>query len=184
MKVYMTGSHSCGKTTLARYVSEKYSLPLITEVARMVLSEKELQVDTLRYDLDVVDSYQKEVFRRQLLEEAKHFTFVSDRSAIDCLAYSAQHSRIFPELLASHTLATYIANLKVPDTILYFVRPSEQILMKDGVRETPKLGEMLAIDSMIKFILEMFEIKFIQIDTYKMQERVRLIDNTLSMIKI
>jgi len=43
MRVYFSGCHGSGKSTLARCVSEHYKLPMITEVARQVLSEKELQ---------------------------------------------------------------------------------------------------------------------------------------------
>ena len=43
MKVYLVGSHSSGKSTLARYISQKYNIPMIVEVARQVLSEQELQ---------------------------------------------------------------------------------------------------------------------------------------------
>ncbi len=70
MKVYFIGSHSSGKTTLARYVKDKYRLPMITEVARAILSEKELHLDSLRTNLDVVDDYQSQIFWRQLEEEA------------------------------------------------------------------------------------------------------------------
>ena len=58
MRVYFSGAHASGKTTCARHVSETQNLPLISETARMVLSEKELQVDTLRYNMDLVDEYQ------------------------------------------------------------------------------------------------------------------------------
>src|SRR5574337_290016 len=88
MKIYFVGSHSTGKTTCARYVSEQYKLPMITEVARAVLSEKELHLDSLRYDMNLVDDYQTQIFERQLTEEQKYKSFVSDRS-FDCLAYGS-----------------------------------------------------------------------------------------------
>ena len=107
MKVYICGAHSCGKTTLARYVSEKYKLPMITEVARAVLSEKELHLDSLRYDLNLVDDYQHNIFQRQLQEEMKNTDFVSDRS-FDCLAYAAQHARILNSLINGPDIHQYI----------------------------------------------------------------------------
>ena len=57
MRIYLSAAHSSGKTTLARYISNKYKLPLLPEVARMVASERELQIDALRCDMDLVDSY-------------------------------------------------------------------------------------------------------------------------------
>src|SRR5678815_4687018 len=134
MKVYFVGSHSTGKTTCARYVSEKYSLPMITEVARAVLSEKELHLDSLRYDLNLVDDYQEAIFNRQLQEEEKHTAFVSDRS-FDCLAYAAQHTRILPLLINAPDLKAYLDKLRQPDSFIFFVRPSKATLKADGVRE-------------------------------------------------
>jgi predicted ATPase len=182
MKVYFSGSHGSGKTTCARYVSEKYSLPLITEVARMVLSEEELQVDILRYDMGLVDRYQTQVFNRQLEEESKYSTFVSDRSAIDALAYAGQHSRVLSQLLKSPRLPNYISILKAPNSIYFFVRPSKATLRPDGVREALNWDAVVAIDAQIKLLLEMFEIRYFQISTDNMSERVKLIDSVLGIV--
>ena|SRR5260370_26112199 len=181
MKVYFSGSHSVGKSTLARYVSEKYNLSLLTEVARMVLSEQELQVDILRYDMTLVDKYQIQVFNRQLEEESKYSVFVSDRSAIDALAYAGQHSRILPQLLKSPQLASHISILKNPESILFFVRPSRATLRPDGVREVLNWDSIISIDAQIKLLLEMFEIRYFQISTDNMQERVKIIESVLDL---
>jgi nicotinamide riboside kinase len=180
MKVYFVGAHSTGKTTLARYVSEKYSIPMITEVARMVLSEKEYQLDALRHNLDLVDDYQLTVYYRQMLEETKFDSFVSDRS-FDCLAYAAQHTRILPAILKESGLAHYIDQLKQQKSPIFFVRPSRATLKADGVRETPNWDGVVAIDAMCKFMLEMWELKYFSINMDNMQERVRLIDNVLTL---
>lgn len=182
MKIYFIGSHSVGKTTCARYVSEKYQIPMITEVARMILSEKELQLDSLRYNLDLVDDYQKQIFLRQLQEENKFSDFVSDRS-IDCLAYAAQHTRILPNLLNSPELKSYLTSLGDPNSFIFFVRPSKATLKDDGVRESLSWDGIIAIDSMVKFLLEMFELRYFQINMENMQERARFIDNILNIQK-
>lgn len=183
MKVYFVGSHSIGKTTCARYVSEKYTQPLITEVARTILSEQELQVDTLRYDLNTVDDYQRKVFYRQIEEESKHISFVSDRSAIDALAYACQHSRIFSELMSSPALVSYLDGLRASDSILFFVRPIKATLKSDGVREFLDWDRIISIDAMIKMLLHMYEIKYFQINTDNMQERAHQINAVLSLSK-
>ena len=66
MRIYFIGSHATGKTTLCRYVSKRYGLPMITEVARGVLAEMETSFDTLRTDVDLVGEYQERVFARQV----------------------------------------------------------------------------------------------------------------------
>lgn len=182
MKVYFVGSHSTGKTTCARYVSEKYQVPMITEVARMILSEKELHLDSMRYDMKLVDDYQNQIFLRQLDEEAKYKEFVSDRS-FDCLAYAAQHTRILPKLLNSQELKSYLDALSDPNSFIFFVRPSKATLKADGVRENLSWDGVMAIDSMVKFLLEMFELRYFQINMENMQERTRFIDAVLSIQK-
>jgi len=182
MKIYFVGAHSTGKTTCARYVSETYTVPMITEVARMILSEKELHLDSLRTNLNVVDDYQSQIFTRQLEQENKHINFVSDRS-FDCLAYAAQHSRILSELLQSEALTNYLEFLRQPDSIIFFVRPTKATLRDDGVRESLTWDGVVAIDSQIKFMLEMWQLPYFQINTDNMQERVRLIDAVLNKCK-
>jgi nicotinamide riboside kinase len=181
MKVYFVGSHSTGKTTLASYVSQTYKIPMITEAARAVLSEKELQLDSLRTNLDAVDDYQRTVFYRQLEEESSQkASCVSDRS-FDCLAYAAQHSRILPELLASKELAAYLTILREPGSFIFFVRPSKATLKADGVRESLTWDGVVAIDAQIKFMLEMWNLSHFQINVDNMQERVRLVNSVLSL---
>lgn len=180
MKVYFVGSHSTGKTTCARYVSEQYKIPMITEVARQILSERELHLDSLRTDLNLVDSYQTDILFRQINEEKKFDSFVSDRS-FDCLAYAAQHTRILPRLLESPELKAYLEFLRKPDSFIFFVRPSKATLRADGVRESLTWDGVVAIDSQIKFMLEMWELRYFQISIDNMQERTRLIDAVLSL---
>ena len=181
MRVYFVGSHSSGKSSLARYVSEKHHLPMITECARMVLSERELSVDALRANIEVVDSYQNEVFKRQLIEEQKYKDFVADRSLLDCLCYSAQHSRTAALQFADPMLETYIEALKAQSSMVFFVRPSKATLIADGTRETLSWEGVVAIDAMVKMLLEMFEIRHFQIATDSFQERTRFVDAVLSL---
>lgn len=180
MRVYFVGSTCVGKTTLARYVSEKCDIRLITEVARMILSEQELQLDSLRTNLDMVDSYQSDIFFRQLEEEEKYKDFVSDRS-LDCLAYTAQHSRILSKIISSPEFANYLAKLAAKDTLIFFVRPCKSLLKQDGVRERLDWDAIISIDGMVKFMLEQFGLNYISINMESMQERVRFIDSVLAL---
>lgn len=180
MRVYICGAHSCGKSTLARYISKKYRLPMISEVARQVLSEQELRLDSMRSDLDTTDQYQSEVFKRQIQEEQSYENFVSDRT-FDNLAYAAQHARVLSTLISSDYLKKYIEFVKEKDSFIFFIRPSRATLKEDGVRESINWDGVVAIDAMIKFMIEMWEIPYYQINTDNMQERVRLVDSILSL---
>jgi hypothetical protein len=149
----------------------------------MVLSEQEMQIDTLRYDLDLTDKYQQQVFDRQIAEEQKHSSFVSDRSVIDVLAYSAQHARILPQLVQNSAMKSRLSILREPGSLLFFVKPSHATLKADGVRESLNWDGVVAIDAMIKFMFNMWDLPFIQINMDNMQERINLVDNTIGMLK-
>jgi cytidylate kinase len=179
MRVYFIGAHSTGKTTMARYVSKQTGLPLLPEVARMVLAERELSMETLRSDLDVVDSFQEEIFRRQVqVERDAHINFVSDRS-FDNLAYAAQHARVLHKIVKSRTFTTYMEGLRTTDVVLFYIRPVRATLRNDGIREQIDWDELIRIDGAIKFMLEMWGLPYYMINTASMQERARLVDMVL-----
>src|ERR1700674_1599935 len=69
MRIYFVGAPAPGKTTMTRFVSRKWGLPMITEVARAVLAELEASLDHLRTDMDLVAEYQRRVFERQVAVE-------------------------------------------------------------------------------------------------------------------
>src|SRR3954452_24277629 len=100
MRIYFVGAHATGKTTMTRYVSRRYGLPMISEVARAVLAELETSLDSLRTDMDLVAEYQRRVFGRQVQVEKLQGSrgFVSDR-AFDNLAYVAEHTTILADMM-------------------------------------------------------------------------------------
>jgi nicotinamide riboside kinase len=181
MKVYFSGAHSTGKSSLSRFTSKKYNLPMLFETARIVLAEQELKIDTLRCDIDVADKYQQDVFDRQLAEEQKYSYFVSDRSLIDVLAYSGNHTCILPKLMKSPALLEYVENLR--NQFIFLVSPSKATLSADGVRESLNWDGVVSIHAQIKLLYEMFDLRYFQIDTDNMQERVKLIIAVLSLVK-
>lgn len=180
MRIYIAGAHSVGKSTLARYIAKTYKLHFISEVARAVLAEKELNIETLRIDLDVADDYQKTIFYRQIDEEKKYSSFVSDRT-FDNLAYAAAHSRILSQIIKSKEFEEYIESLKKDDVIIFFVRPTKLTMKNDGVRETVVWDEIIRIDAMIKLLFEMFDIKYVNVSVDSMQERIKLTETILQL---
>lgn len=177
-RIYLSGAHAVGKSTLARYIANKYRLELLPEAARIVLSEMELSIDILRSDIDILNKYQEAVFNKQLALEANKIKFISDRSLIDAISYSIMHSTISQKLLDDERTTKYINNLK--DSIIFFVRPSRATLKDDGTREFPHWDGVIAIDSIIKTLFEINNIKYYPINTDSIQERVRIIDQVLS----
>jgi predicted ATPase len=178
MRVYFVGSHATGKTTMTRYVSRRYGLPMITEVARAVLAELETSLDALRTDMDLVAEYQKRVFERQVqVERMQSSAFVSDR-AFDNLAYAAEHTLILPDLIHSDEFKKYLE--WVAQGIVFFVRPHRDLLKEDGVRAGVTWESVLRIDGMIKLMLEQGRIPYLPIESVAMQERARAVDFVLT----
>lgn len=174
MRVYLVGSHSTGKTTLCRYISGAYKLRMITEMARSVLSEWELPLESLRTDVALVGKFQQAIMERQMEAEYRlQDGFVSDR-ALDGLAYAAEHTiGVLPAILHSKVFKKYVDWVR--GGTVFFIRPHKTLLKEDGVRETPTWDSVLRIDGMVKLLLEQYEIDYLPISTVSMQERVRTV---------
>ena len=180
-RIYLVGAHSTGKTTLARWIRDRYGIPMISEVARGVLAEMEAQVDRLRADVDLVNRYQAEVFLRQARAEAeaeRQGAFVSDRAFCN-LAYAAQHGTILAEVARDPRLAAYMEGVR--RGLVFFVRPHQRLLQADGVREALDWEEVVRIDGMVKLLLEFFGVPYVPLASLSMQERQRSIETVLGL---
>ncbi len=181
LRIYIAGAHSTGKTTLARWIARTYKLPLVTEVARAVLAELEIPLETLRVDLDRTRTFQKEVFRRQAeMERLAGNRFVSDRT-FDNLAYACHHTLALSEI--AKDLNEYSSRLNVAGSLVFFVRPHRDLLKEDGVRASVTWEDIVRIDGMIKLLLELHDVDYITIDTLNMAERARTIRGVLSVAR-
>ncbi len=162
IRVYMVGAHATGKTTLARWVRDRYGLPMIAEVARGVLAEMEAQLDTLRTDIDLVNRYQREVFARQVQAEHKvDGSFVSDRAFCN-LAYAAHHSTILGDVFRDERLRNYMEWVR--GGLVFYLRPHPELVRDDGTRAGLEWEEVVRIDGMVKLLLEMFDVPYIPVE--------------------
>jgi nicotinamide riboside kinase len=178
MRIYFVGSHATGKTTLCRYVSRRFGLPMISEVARAVLAEMETGLDALRTDMDLVAEYQERVFARQVAVEQLHDgKFVSDR-AFDNLAYVAEHTTNAAAMMSDPRFHQYMK--WVADGIVFFLRPHQSLLKDDGVRAGVSWDSVLRIDGMVKLMLEQHRVSYLPIESVSMQERVRAVEFVLA----
>lgn len=166
---------------MARYTAQQYGLSLLTEVARLLLAEKEWSLKTIRSDIQIVNTYQRGVLEKQLAEESKKSHFVSDRS-FDNLAYAAMHATVLRQMIRDQSLENYVETLRDKNVAIFFIRPSKALISNDGIREEVEWDDLIRIDAIIKFMLEMWGLKYIQINTPSMQERIRIVDAVLSLM--
>jgi len=178
-RIYLVGAHATGKTTLARWIRDRYRVPMIAEVARGVLAEMEERLETLRTDLDTVDRYQAAVFTRQIdAERSVDGAFVSDRAFCN-LAYAAHHSSILARIFRDPRLEEYMQWVR--QGVVFFLRPHRELLVDDGVRAGVEWEEVVRIDGMVKLLLEQFDVPYIPVASLSMQERVRLVERVLDL---
>jgi predicted ATPase len=178
VQIYICGAHSTGKTTLAKYISKKYEIPMIAEVARQVLAEMEIDFRTLRTNMDLLKQYQMAIFYRQIEEEKKHKSFVSDRT-FDSLAYAGRHGLEFVKaLMESKVGKDYFE--KVKNSIVFFVRPDRVCLANDAGRETVIWDEIVSIDAIIDFLLTYLEVNAVGIAEQSMKRRIQTVQAILS----
>ena len=181
-RVYLVGAHSTGKTTVARWIRDRYGIPMIAEVARGVLAEMEARLETLRTDLDLVGRYQAAVFSRQIdAERAVAGPFVSDRAFCN-IAYAAHHSAITAQIFKDPRLEEYMQWVR--QGIVFFLRPHKELLAEDGVRASVEWEEVLRIDGMVKLLLEQFDVPYIPVASLAMQERARLVERVLDLADV
>jgi hypothetical protein len=163
---------------MCRYVSRRYALPMISEVARAVLAEMETSLDALRTDMDLVAEYQERVFARQVAVEHQHAgKFVSDR-AFDNLAYVAEHTTNAATMMNDHRFRDYMK--WVSEGIVFFLRPHASLLKEDGVRTGLSWDAVVRIDGMVKLMLEQHQVSYLPIESVSMQERVRAVEFVLA----
>lgn len=182
LRLYIVGAHSVGKTSLARWISKTFDLPVVTEVARAVLAEKEIPLDVLRTDIERTADFQAEVFRRQQgAEDAAGPRFVSDR-ACDNLAYAASHTLALKRIISGSD--KYMERLRAPGSILFLVKPHRELVTSDGTRERDDWEEIVRIDGMVRMLLELNDIDYVVIDSLKMAERARTVRAVLRAIGV
>lgn len=173
LRIYFVGAHSTGKTTLARWTSQHFSLPLVSEVARTVLAEREIPLTQLRHRVELMGEVQLEIFRRQVEAERKLTgSYVSDR-AFDSIMYMAEHALLAHHLFETREFQEYLDHVR--RGVVFFVRPFPALLAEDGLRDQVAWDSVLRIDGAVKCFMECLGIPYVPITPASMQERIHIV---------
>jgi len=179
LRIAFVGSTCTGKTTLTRHFAKEYKLPLISEIARQVLSELETDFANLHNNLERTTAFQLEIFDRQMTAELNQPAgYVSDR-AFDNLAYAAEGADAYSEILKHPKFPDYVEHLK--SVLVFFVRPHRSLLKEDGVRHSVEWDSIVRIDGMIKLLLREYDVKYFPIDTPILLDRIEHVRNVVSL---
>ena len=150
MRIAIAGCSGTGKTTLARAISEKYSLPINPVGARSVALEMGFDNP---YDVDAAGKrveFQKRLFESKRDWELAHDSFVTDRTYLDNLTYCALH---MAEHLEEDAIETFTEAMLRYDLVLWLPRDVFQDL-NDGIRKTNveyhRMYELLAWEFILR----------------------------------
>jgi predicted ATPase len=91
LRIAFCGAAGTGKTTLVKWLAEELNLPINPVGSRSV--SKSMGFDN-PYDVDAAGKraeFQRELFRQKVEWENNHPTFITDRTVVDNLTYTALH---------------------------------------------------------------------------------------------
>lgn len=163
MRIGLTGSHSCGKSTLTKHFHNK-----IEEIARGVIAEKG-KPETL--SKEELDDFELVIMKRQIEAENSMEDFISDRTVIDVLAYANTMCR--PSMTARLKEMVELHLETNPYDLVFYI-PIEFPLEKDGIRFEYEHYQKI-IDLQILKYLKRYKIPYITL-TGTVEERLRKIE--------
>lgn len=131
MRIAIAGASGTGKTTLAKAIAERYSLPINPVGARSVALSMGFDNP---YDVDQAGrrvEFQRRLFEEKRAWELANDRFVTDRSYLDNLTYCALH---MAEYLPDNAVEEFTEATNRYDLVLFLTRSTFQSL-GDGVRK-------------------------------------------------
>jgi len=173
MKVFLTGAHSSGKTTLAKILADLLGWQMLPEVARDVLKTHGLTYPLPDY---LVNLIQSEIARRQveILRTSKP-DYVSDRF-LDCFAYWIVHGDQNLDNRFSLGWASISCLVKsdfFADAKIFVLPPRKELLVTDEIRCVADWETCLRLDAVNKAVLAAFNLRWHEVTALSVEDRVK-----------
>jgi len=186
MKIALSGTHNCGKTTLLLDVYSKLkdlgykSVGILPEIARICPFAIN-QETTFKSQYWILTQH---IFYEIILQE-KYEILLCDRTVVDNLAYANFANEVTKKIDTMNLMFLIDIAKK-----WYYLHPSydlifylEQLsLEKDGVRSTD-ISYQKQIDKSLKSIFKKLDIETISIPNCKREERVKMVLDNIAKIK-
>ena len=185
----LCGAHSVGKTTLLKRLLDEPGLEGFrpeSELARRVIEEKKLQ----RADFDhkehpvVFETLQADILKKQNEVEEKNTQkgdpYLMDRG-LDPVVYARCYlgDEAYKRLLDMPCTKEILQRYRSVSSHLFVITPNRECIEDDGVRMKPKLEELQKFTDCMKKTLEENAISFKEIDVLDLEERVKVVRDTV-----
>lgn len=182
MRIGIVGTHSVGKTTLARCLVEKLNhegqrVSFIKEQVRGVAADLNIQTaeEAAMKGAKWFSLFQWEILRRQINSERyavkNGYSFISDRTTLDVLAYYMAGKSEDSEMIKEAYKEIALENVRIGyDLILYL--PPAIPLEDDGFRQVDEEFRY-KIDQTIRRLIVVHEVDCYAVNSIALNERVK-----------
>lgn len=135
-RIFITGASGTGKTTLARWISNRYSKPFISSSAKKVwpkfgiADHRDAIVKSYNSE-EFCWGYQSRIFVDRQNSISLHENFVTDRSPFDNFAYMMTQGGELMSNELTQKMAEALGSLFEPGDLVLFLRFNELTELKD-----------------------------------------------------
>ncbi|KAF0536080.1 aromatase [Gigaspora margarita] len=186
-KIVFIGAQSVGKTTLANFIKSHMNGIMISETARIIMKELNLNTNTmkiLRNDPDKTFEFQATSIKVQCEkeDEIEHEFAILDRCALDSIVYAQKFcKKRWRELLDMKETNKCIERYRQKDRyIIFLIEPQKECLEADGTRSIPtNYEEWISFSDSFKMALKEFNIEFNIINVLDINQRYSIVKNAL-----
>ncbi|CAG8478916.1 14555_t:CDS:1, partial [Gigaspora margarita] len=186
-KIVFIGAQSVGKTTLANFIKSHMNGIMISETARIIMKELNLNTNTmkiLRNDPDKTFEFQATSikFQCEKEDEIEHEFAILDRCAFDSIVYAQKFcKKRWRELLDMKETNKCIERYRQKDRyIIFLIEPQKECLEADGTRSIPtNYEEWISFSDSFKMALKEFNIEFNIINVLDINQRYSIVKNAL-----
>lgn len=177
MKIALSGSGGTGKTTLANSVSKRLGIPAIPEFAREVAAEMGIP-EIRQMTSEQSYEFQNRILQRKIDEEAKHETFIADRSTADNIAYYLRWcARDNDDSKNAEYVSKCIGHLDTYDLVM--ILPWQGIPLEDDGFRSARLYYQYGIHCLIVGILKDNGVDYQTMPFSSMEDRINYLGDLL-----
>ena len=182
MKIFLCGTHSCGKTTLANEIARRFGFQVVSEAARDIIVADKVDFASFNRDMIAADSFQMKVTREHVrrYESAPKGDVVFDRG-LDFLVYSSMFHTVCADMYDKYF--HYVERLKEKDARVFVLDPHTDLIKADGVRASLDMETAWSITNGTVLLLEIHRIPYLRLTSPKLLERIKAVDTVIRWTK-